>query len=118
MVKRLLIALFVFSIVLVPTLPADAKTVYGNISWYNGVGKIGSDGKILGDWDCATKIGGDNPLPGTVLKAHVYSQQQGITCYKWDTGTLPNAVLDVMPKAFQALGRPLSDGLASGFYYY
>ncbi|BBP87522.1 hypothetical protein BsIDN1_11400 [Bacillus safensis] len=34
-----------------------------------------------------------------------------ITVYKYDVGRMPNAVLDVSPKAFKALGYKTSKGV-------
>lgn len=100
-------------------LSVNAKTIHGNISWYNGVGKVGYHGKVLGNWDCATKIGGDNPPKGTKITAKSNAKPlKQITVYKWDVGTLPLAVLDVSPTAFQALGYSTSTGLVAGQYSY
>lgn len=98
---------------------ASAKHVNGNITWYNGVGKKGSSGKKLGHWDCATKIGFDVPRNGTKIRAYAKAKpKKVITVYKNDVGRMPNAVLDVSPKAFKALGYPLSKGKVAGHYSY
>jgi hypothetical protein len=39
----------------------------GNISFYDGEGKKGSDGKIIDVEDCATKQNVDNPKGGTAI---------------------------------------------------
>jgi len=41
-----------------------------------------------------------------------------ITVYKYDVGRMPNAVLDVSPKAFKALGYKTSKGVVKGHYTY
>ncbi|KJJ42302.1 hypothetical protein UM89_07395 [Bacillus subtilis] len=98
---------------------ASAKHVNGNITWYNGVGKKGSSGKKLGHWDCATKIGFDVPKNGTKIRAYAKAKpKKVITVYKNDVGRMPHAVLDVSPKAFKALGYPLSKGKVAGHYSY
>ncbi|BDG78905.1 hypothetical protein BJH90_12900 [Bacillus halotolerans] len=98
---------------------ASAKHVNGNITWYNGVGKKGSSGKKLGHWDCATKIGFDVPRNGTKIRAYAKAKpKKVITVYKNDVGRMPHAVLDVSPKAFKALGYPLSKGKVAGHYSY
>ncbi|OLQ47808.1 hypothetical protein BHT94_10270 [Bacillus licheniformis] len=98
---------------------ASAKHVNGNITWYNGVGKKGSSGKKLGHWDCATKIGFDVPKNGTKIRAYAKAKpKKVITVYKNDVGRMPHAVLDVSPKAFKALGYPLSRGKVAGHYSY
>ncbi|KXZ17354.1 hypothetical protein AXI59_18170 [Bacillus nakamurai] len=108
-----------FAAMISPSLSADAKTVTGNITWYNGVGKVGYHGKILEEWDCATKIGGDNPPQGTkiIAKSNAKPSYQ-ITVYKWDAGTMPSAVLDVSPTAFRALGFSTDTGVVAGQYTY
>ncbi|QIW78917.1 cell wall metabolism protein WalM [Bacillus tequilensis] len=98
---------------------ASAKHVNGNITWYNGVGKKGSSGKKLGHWDCATKLGFDVPRNGTKIRAYAKAKpKKVITVYKNDVGRMPHAVLDVSPKAFKALGYPLSRGKVAGHYSY
>jgi hypothetical protein len=58
------------ALLLLPTSSAFANyTFLGWISWYNGVGQVGSDGKVLGLYDCATKIGFDEPPKGTKIYA-------------------------------------------------
>ncbi|MBU8726158.1 MULTISPECIES: RlpA-like double-psi beta-barrel domain-containing protein [Bacillus] len=98
---------------------ASAKKVSGNITWYNGVGKKGADGKRLGHWDAATKMGFDVPKKGTKLRVRTKAKpHKVITVYKYDVGRLPNAVLDVSPKAFRALGYKTSKGIVKGYYTY
>ncbi len=98
---------------------ASAKKVSGNITWYNGVGKKGADGKKLGHWDAATKMGFDVPKKGTKLRVTTKAKpHKVITVYKYDVGRMPNAVLDVSPKAFKALGYKTSKGVVKGHYTY
>ncbi|CAM5391119.1 hypothetical protein [Bacillus safensis FO-36b] [Bacillus safensis subsp. safensis] len=64
---------------------ASAKKVSGNITWYNGVGKKGADGKKLGHWDAATKMGFDVPKKGTKLRVTTKAKpHKVITVYKYD----------------------------------
>lgn len=98
---------------------AKTKKVSGYITWYNGVGKVGADGKRLGHWDCATKMGFDVPRKGTKIRAYSKAKpKKAITVYKYDVGRLPGAVLDVSPKAFRALGYSTSKGKVAGHYTY
>ncbi|MDA1477082.1 septal ring lytic transglycosylase RlpA family protein [Bacillus changyiensis] len=99
---------------------AKVKKVSGYITWYNGVGKRGADGKRLGHWDCATKMGFDVPRKGTKIRAYSKAKpKKVITVYKYDVGRMPRgAVLDVSPRAFRALGFSTSKGKIKGHYYY
>lgn len=98
---------------------AKTKKVSGYITWYNGVGKVGADGKRLGHRDCATKMGFDVPRKGTKIRAYSKAKpKKVITVYKYDVGRMPGAVLDVSPKAFRALGFPTSKGKVAGHYTY
>lgn len=49
---------------------------------------IGSDGKVLTKFDCATKIGFDNPPAGTLI--WVKNKDNNLTAglQKWDTGKM------------------------------
>ncbi|MGV6972682.1 cell wall metabolism protein WalM [Bacillus halotolerans] len=123
MLKKVILAAFILvgSTLGAFSFSADtsAKHVNGNITWYNGVGKKGSSGKKLGHWDCATKIGFDVPRNGTKIRAYAKAKpKKVITVYKNDVGRMPHAVLDVSPKAFKALGYPLSKGKVAGHYSY
>lgn len=83
------------------------------------MGKVGADGKRLGHWDCATKMGFDVPRKGTKIRAYSKAKpKKVITVYKYDVGRMPGAVLDVSPKAFRALGFPTSKGKVAGHYTY
>ena len=90
----------------------------GNITWYNGVGKKDLPVKT-GTLGLRDKIRFDVPRNGTKIRAYAKAKpKKVITVYKNDVGRLPNAVLDVSPKAFKALGYPLSKGRVSGHYSY
>ncbi|QAA32197.1 hypothetical protein [Clostridium manihotivorum] len=51
------------------TIPAKADyySTSGLVSWYEPGGKIGYDGKVITDQDCATKLSQDNPPGGTEI---------------------------------------------------
>jgi hypothetical protein len=105
------------------TLPDNSATLsgtkaeFGNISYFNDVS--GDNGHILTNFDCATKIGLDNPPSGTTIYAFDSDHEISVTLYKWDTGTLPKAILDVRPYVFtKVFGWPLSQGLIDGYYYH
>ncbi|GIM45737.1 hypothetical protein DNHGIG_12860 [Collibacillus ludicampi] len=95
------------------------QVVYGNITYYNGEGKIGADGKVLSSYDCATKIGFDEPPAGTRIAVRNLDNNRLAFVYKWDRGSLPNAVLDVMPYVFSnILGQDTYYGIIHGRYFH
>ncbi|MEY9092244.1 hypothetical protein [Paenibacillus sp. RC84] len=70
---------------------------------------------FLTKFDCATKIGFDNPPAGTLI--WVKNKDNNLTAglQKWDTGKMggpsSGVILDVMPEVFtQALGGKTIDG--------
>ncbi len=69
----------------------------GWVTWYDGVGKKGSDGKVLTNDDCATKMAYDIPSPSTPVRVRNLNNNIVGYVYKWDIGGLPNAVVDIMP---------------------
>jgi hypothetical protein len=111
---------FLFAFLIGSSIAAYAKfEAYGKISYYNGVGSIGSDGKVLEDYDCATKIGFDEPPAGTLIWAHNNDNGKIAAVQKWDTGTFsPGVILDVMPTVFtNALGGSIDAGFINNGYY-
>ena len=90
----------------------------GNISFYYGDGQVGYDGKVLGLNDCATKIGQDNPPAGTPIYLTNLEDQSKRTLYKWDRGTLPNAVLDITYSTWITYQYPTIKGVFSGSCYH
>jgi hypothetical protein len=103
------------------SLSSNPVVFNGNITWYNGVGKMGSDGKILTVKDCATKIGLDEPPAGTQI--YLYKNPSGVISdilNKYDVGTLPTAVLDIskneMTNVFQVPAGVTSGGIAYGSF--
>lgn len=115
MLKKVLVLGTVVSFLASAT-SAYAFTANGKISWYDGVGKT-VNGHVLGEYDCATKIGFDNPPDGTKILATNLDNQKSVYVYKWDTGTMggPSSVviLDVMQTVFKQLSN--DGGLGSGY---
>lgn len=62
--------------------------------------KIGQQDHELRDWDCATKMGVDDPPCGTSIRLRDTSKTTEALLAKWDIGSLPNAVLDIRPNMF------------------
>ncbi|WP_346836018.1 hypothetical protein [Paenibacillus polymyxa] len=79
------------------TITDDSVVGVGKITWYNGVGKKGADQKKLTNDNCATKMKYDRPSYNTEIKVtNVDNDKEGVV-YKADVGSLPHAVLDIMP---------------------
>ncbi|REJ10376.1 hypothetical protein [Halobacillus trueperi] len=101
---------------------ASAELRTGNISWYNGVGKVGYHGKVLDSNDCATELSVDNPPAGTSLDVLNYSNGESGICQKWDgrqNFDHYSVILDVQKSFFEnVLGEPSSVGWIDGRYSY
>lgn len=61
---------------------ATYYTATGRISWYDGEGKVGYDGKVLISRDCATHMKYDNPGGGTIIYVLDTLTQESGTFYK------------------------------------
>lgn len=91
------------------------QVIYGNFSWFTD--DIGQQNHELQDFDCATKMGFDEPPCGTTVYTRDMTTWNPATLYKWDIGSLPNCVLDVRPYVFQYVyGEDLSIGHLYGRY--
>lgn len=87
----------------------------GNLTWFTDA--TGDNGHKLQNYDCATKIGLDNPPSGTTIYTQDLDDELSTILYKWDTGSLPTAILDIRPYVWQnVFGRSLSDGYIWGDY--
>lgn len=87
----------------------QGEYVYGKFTWYED--KIGEADHKLGQTDCATKQGFDEPPVGTEIIATDRDTGLSARLYKWDVGKLPKAVLDIRPYAFaDVFQRDLEDG--------
>ncbi|WP_071460896.1 hypothetical protein [Bacillus massilinigeriensis] len=93
---------------------ASAATVRnGKISYYDGVGRVGSDGKVLTKWDCAV---GSNYrytiTKGTPIYTTNLSNMKSATLYKWDHGNFWDPIiLDVQRETYVTnLGGSTSAG--------
>jgi hypothetical protein len=119
MIKRISITVLITVMLLISATSANATfAANGWISYYYGVGTV-VNGHTLGDYDCATKIGFDNPISGTQILAVNLDNQKTQYVYKWDTGSMGGSsssiILDVMPTVFKLLSN---DGtLSSGYIY-
>ncbi|MEF2968307.1 hypothetical protein V3851_20955 [Paenibacillus sp. M1] len=120
--------MFMFALAFYPSNNTYALSAHGKISWYNGVGKTVDYGNgnyhILGNYDCATKIGFDNPPNGTQILVKNLDNGKVAALEKWDTGSLggssSSVILDIMPYVFeQVLGANLINGyIYNGYYSY
>lgn len=92
---------------------------YGVISFYDGEGKKGSDGKILTKYDVAVSYV-DRFLPkGTIILTTNETKNIKKTLYKWDYGSFgANVILDVQRSMFIEMGGIISDGYFKGFIMY
>ncbi len=87
----------------------------GYITWYTD--RVGQRDHVLGNYDCATRIGHEEPACGTTITVRKNGARSNVYLYKWDIGTLPNAVLDIRPYAFTNLFHcNLDDGHFYGKY--
>jgi len=87
----------------------------GWVTWYDGVGKVGADGKILTNENCATKMSIDNPPYNSEIRVRNLSNDKVGYVYKADVGSLPNAVLDIMPdKMRDTFGAPVDKEKGTG----
>lgn len=99
------------------SISSTSGSIIGDFSYFTD--PTGDYGHVLQNYDCATKIGFDNPPSGTTIYAYALDDEISTILYKWDSGTLPKAILDVRPYVFtQVFGHPLSDGLIYGYYFY
>ncbi|QDX90951.1 hypothetical protein EEL30_00265 (plasmid) [Brevibacillus laterosporus] len=73
----------------------------GWVSWYDGMGEKGSDGKKLKKDNCATKMKYDRPTFNKEIKVRNLKNDIVDYVYKADVGGLPNAVLDIMPEKME-----------------
>ncbi|WP_047153671.1 hypothetical protein [Aneurinibacillus tyrosinisolvens] len=69
----------------------------GTVTWYDGVGGKGYDQTILTEEDCATKQSIDNPPKATEINVRNLENNIAGIVYKYDVGSLPNAIIDIMP---------------------
>lgn len=91
------------------------QVIYGNFSWFTDY--MGQQNHVLKDFDCATKMGFDEPPCGTTVYTRDLTTWNPATLSKWDIGSLPNCVLDVRPYVFQYVyGEPLGNGHLYGRY--
>lgn len=100
---------------------------FGRITWYNAVGHIGFDQKLLTWKDCATKIGIDTPAAGTLIYVTKSSDNTKTVLQKYDIGLLPNAILDIskeamnnifkVPAGYNSNGVPYGEFLGSYYHF-
>lgn len=95
----------------------------GNVTWYDGVGQTGADNKKLTNDNCATKMDYDRPPYNTEIRVRNLDNDKVANVYKADVGSLPNAVLDIMPdkmsKDFGAkVDKKKNTGRFNGRTYY
>lgn len=104
-------------------MPTAAHATYysaaGYISWYNGEGKVGYNGKILTSRDCATDEERDNPDGGTIIYVNDDTTGTSKQFYKYDVCNCPeDVVLDLTVTGLKSFGHPLSDGYFRGRYFH
>lgn len=93
---------------------------FGLVTWYEGIGEVGSDRTTLTEKDCATKIGVDVPPAGTAIHLFTdYEDKRNYSdiVYKYDTGTLPGAILDIMRPEMQNVFHVPAGYTSSGIAY-
>ncbi|PPA85107.1 hypothetical protein C4A75_10110 [Brevibacillus laterosporus] len=95
----------------------------GWVSWYDGMGEKGADGKVLKEKHCATKMKYDRPAYNTKIKVRNLKNDIVDYVYKADVGGLPNAVLDIMPDKMEddfdsPVDRKKKTGRFQGRTYY
>lgn len=91
---------------------------------FDGVGKTGSDGTKLTEEDCATKQSIDIPPKGTEISVRNLEKNIVGTVYKYTVGTLPDAIVDIMPNKMSFYYKtpigtyPYPYGSFNGRYYH
>jgi hypothetical protein len=105
MVKKLIALGMVLSLVSVSVgvTESDAATVRrGKIVFYDALGRTGSDGKVMTQYDCAVGYLYKNTIPkGTPIYTSNEDKQKFVTLYKWDWGNFNDPViLDVTKQAY------------------
>lgn len=98
---------------------SNAAEKYGNISFYDGEGKKGSDEKILTKYDVAVSYS-DRFLPkGTIILTTNTTKNIKRTLYKWDYGSFGgNVILDVQRSMYTEMGGVISQGYFTGYIMY
>lgn len=82
---------------------SDAATVRnGKISFYDGQGSVGADGKVLTSYDCAVGYLYKSTITkGTPIYTSNVDKGKFVTLYKWDYGPFNDPViLDVQRYAY------------------
>lgn len=110
----LVILFFNFGIV-----ETNAAEKYGHVSFYDGQGSVGSDGKILSKFDVAVSYANRHiPKGSTVLTLNRDTNVMK-TLYKWDYGSFGGTViLDVQRSMFIEMGGVIRDGYFNGRIMY
>lgn len=106
------------------TISSDSVLGEGTVTWFDGVGKTGSDGTKLTEEDCATKQSIDIPPKGTEISVRNLEKNIVGTVYKYTVGTLPDAIVDIMPNKMSFYYKtpigtyPYPYGSFNGRYYH
>lgn len=112
--KKVVVFTLMLGLILSSLSAASAATVRnGKISFYDGVGGIGSDGKELTKWDCAVGYNYKYTITkGTPIFTTNLSNMKFATLYKWDYGNFWDPIiLDVQRETFVTnLGGSISAG--------
>jgi len=93
---------------------AKAATVvsYGKISWYPGLGKKGSDQKVITQNDCAVDYSERSIPKGTKIVVKNLDNGKSLTLQKWDWGRFKHlgVIVDVTKPAYLKLGGSIDKG--------
>lgn len=97
----------------------NAAEKYGHVSFYDGQGSVGSDGKILTKFDVAVSYA-DRYLPkGSTILTLNRTKNIKKTLYKWDYGSFGGTViLDVQRSMFTEMGGIINNGYFDGYIKY
>ena len=97
----------------------NAAEKYGHVSFYDGEGSVGSDGKVLTKYDVAVGIADKHVPKGTTILTLNTDTNIKKTLYKWDYGSFGGTViLDIQRSMFIEMGGVINDGYFNGRIMY